>query len=42
MGRRAAEMLLARLRGQPLKQARVDVGFSIVERGSTIRKKGKL
>jgi LacI family transcriptional regulator, gluconate utilization system Gnt-I transcriptional repressor len=42
MGRRAAEMLLARLRGQPLKQARVDVGFSIIERGSTSHKKGKL
>ena len=35
MGRRAAEMLLARLRNQTIKQARVDVGFSIIERGST-------
>ena len=37
MGRRAAEMLLARLRNQPIKRARVDVGFSIVERGSTLK-----
>jgi LacI family transcriptional regulator, gluconate utilization system Gnt-I transcriptional repressor len=38
MGRRAAELLLARLRGQASSRARIDVGFSIVERGSTKRK----
>jgi LacI family transcriptional regulator, gluconate utilization system Gnt-I transcriptional repressor len=35
MGKRAAELLLARLSGQNITQKRVDVGFRIVERQTT-------
>ncbi len=35
MGRKAAEMLLRRLRGQKLGKKQVDTGFKIVERAST-------
>lgn len=35
VGHKAAEMLLARLRGETLHAKRVDLGFKIVERGST-------
>jgi LacI family transcriptional regulator, gluconate utilization system Gnt-I transcriptional repressor len=35
MGRKAAEMLLARLRGQMPLQTQVDMGFKIIERKST-------
>jgi LacI family transcriptional regulator, gluconate utilization system Gnt-I transcriptional repressor len=35
IGRRAAQMLLARLDGKPLEQAVVDVGFELKVRAST-------
>jgi LacI family gluconate utilization system Gnt-I transcriptional repressor len=35
VGLKAAEMLLARLRGEPLQETQVDLGFNIVERAST-------
>jgi LacI family transcriptional regulator, gluconate utilization system Gnt-I transcriptional repressor len=35
IGRRAAEMLLARLDGKPVDQAVVDVGFELKVRDST-------
>jgi LacI family gluconate utilization system Gnt-I transcriptional repressor len=35
IGRRAAEMVLARCEGRPVAQPKLDVGFEIVERAST-------
>ncbi len=35
MGRRAAEILLARLAGRAVEEKRIDIGFAIVERAST-------
>jgi LacI family gluconate utilization system Gnt-I transcriptional repressor len=35
IGRRAAQMIVARCRGEAVEQKIVDVGFSIVERAST-------
>jgi len=35
IGRRAAEMIVARCRGEPVAERIVDIGFSIVEREST-------
>jgi LacI family gluconate utilization system Gnt-I transcriptional repressor len=35
IGRRAAEMIIARCKGQPVAEPSVDVGFAIVERQST-------
>jgi LacI family gluconate utilization system Gnt-I transcriptional repressor len=34
IGRQAAAMIIARIAGEPIKRNRVDLGFSIVERGS--------
>ena len=34
MGRTAATLLLDRIAGRPLKHTTVDVGFSLIERGS--------
>jgi LacI family gluconate utilization system Gnt-I transcriptional repressor len=35
IGRRSAELLLARLRGAPPERVRIDVGFEIIQRDST-------
>lgn len=41
MGRRAAELLLTRLQGAPVASPVVDLGYEIVERGSTISPNGR-
>jgi LacI family transcriptional regulator, gluconate utilization system Gnt-I transcriptional repressor len=41
MGQRAAELLLARLRGEPLLANPIDTGFQIVERQSTCQQRSR-